>query len=162
MLDAQAAANLRRLQALEERARRARIGHDLGEDAEADMDGMEAAPLFLTRPRESYRLGEGRNVHFEAKLTPITDANLKVEWLKDGQPVTVGHRFRPIHDFGYVALDILGLIEEDSGTYTCRATNLSGQAQIQTLLEVKSKRQMTKIQTIECNMILCLIRFLEI
>ena len=140
VLDAQAAANLRRLQALEERARRARIGHDLGEDAEADMEDLEAAPLFLTRPRESYRLGEGRNVHFEAKLTPITDANLKVEWLKDGQPVTVGHRFRPIHDFGYVALDILGLIEEDSGTYTCRATNLAGQAQIQTLLEVKSKR----------------------
>ena len=50
------------------------------------------------------------------------------------------HRFRPIHDFGYVALDILGLIEEDSGAYTCRAANLAGQAQIQTLLEVKSKR----------------------
>ena len=64
-----------------------------------------------------------------------------------------------------MALDILGLIAEDSGAYTCRATNLSGQAQIQTLLEVKSKRQMiemTKILTIECNMILCLIRFLEI
>ena len=142
VLDAQAAANLRRLQALEERARRPR-GHDLGDGEEADMEDMEAAPLFLTRPRESYRLGEGRNVHFEAKLTPITDPNLKVEWLKDGRPVTVGHRFRPIHDFGYVALDILGLIEEDSGTYTCRAANLAGQAQIQTLLEVKSKRQNT-------------------
>ena len=142
MLDAQAAANLRRLQALEERAKRPR-GHDLGDGDEADMDDMETAPLFLTRPRESYRLGEGRNVHFEAKLTPITDPNLKVEWLKDGQPMTVGSRFRPIHDFGYVALDILGLIEEDTGTYTCRATNLAGQAQIQTLLEVKSKRQMT-------------------
>lgn len=38
----------------------------------------------------------------------------------------VGHRFRPIHDFGYVALDIIDVIEEDTGTYTCRAINLLG------------------------------------
>jgi hypothetical protein len=37
-----------------------------------------------------------------------------------------GHRFRPIHDFGYVALDVIDLIPEDSGVYTCRATNLVG------------------------------------
>lgn len=37
-----------------------------------------------------------------------------------------GHRFRPIHDFGYVALDIVDLIAEDSGTYTCRAVNVVG------------------------------------
>ena len=142
VLDAQAAANLRRLQALEEKAKRSQ-GHDLGAEDDMELDSMEAAPLFLTRPRESYRVPEGRNVHFEAKLTPITDPNLSVEWLKDGRPLTVGHRFRPIHDFGYVALDVLGVIEEDTGSYTCRATNLAGQAQIQTLLEVKSKGQMT-------------------
>ena len=39
------------------------------------------------------------------------------------------HRFRPIHDFGYVALDIVGLIAEDTGTYTCRATNKLGYAE---------------------------------
>jgi len=49
-----------------------------------------------------------------------------VEWLKNGRAITVGHRFRPIHDFGYVALDIIDLIAEDSGTYTCRATNALG------------------------------------
>lgn len=38
----------------------------------------------------------------------------------------VGHRFRPIHDFGYVALDIVDCIAEDSGIYTCRAVNLLG------------------------------------
>ena len=56
-------------------------------------------------------------------MTPVTDPNLYIEWYKDGKPITVGHRFRPIHDFGYVALDIVGLISEDSGTYTCRAVN---------------------------------------
>lgn len=40
--------------------------------------------------------------------------------------IQTGHRFRPIHDFGYVALDIIDVIEEDTGTYTCRAVNLLG------------------------------------
>ncbi len=138
VVDAQSAANLRRLQALEQKAKAAGA-HTLGSDDE-DMDvDQEAAPLFLTRLREGYVVEEGRKVHFEAKLTPITDPNLKVKWLKDGAPMAVGHRFRPIHDFGYVALDIVDVIAEDTGRYTCRATNLAGTAEIETRLECKSK-----------------------
>ena len=36
------------------------------------------------------------------QVEPIADPNLSIEWFKDGRPVTVGHRFRPIHDFGYL------------------------------------------------------------
>ena len=81
---------------------------------------------------------EGRNVHFEAKLEPITDSDLQVEWLLNGEPIIVGHRFRPIHDFGYVALDIIGVIEEDSGTYTCRATNSLGTDEFQLQMDCLS------------------------
>ncbi len=90
-------------------------------------------------PKAKYVTAEGRNVHFEAKVEPITDPNLQIEWLKDGQPVTVGHRFRPIHDFGYVALDIVGVISEDSGRYTCRAVNQAGVAEFNLELECHSK-----------------------
>lgn len=50
-----------------------------------------------------------------------------------------GHRFRPIHDFGYVALDIVDLIAEDSGTYTCRAVNLLGTDEVICTLKCQSK-----------------------
>ena len=46
MLDAQAAANLRRLQALEEKAKRSR-GHDLGDGEEADLDDEDMYQDFL-------------------------------------------------------------------------------------------------------------------
>lgn len=83
-------------------------------------------PRFVTRPKNLENMTEGKHAHFECKVEPVTDPNLKIEWYKNGRPITVGHRFRPIHDFGYVALDIIDLIAEDSGTYTCRATNFIG------------------------------------
>lgn len=71
-------------------------------------------------------MGEGQSCHLEARLTPVEDPNLKVEWLKDGKPLAAGHRFRTFHDFGIVILDILYCYAEDSGTYECRATNQHG------------------------------------
>jgi len=68
-------------------------------------------PKFLTRPKD-LNLKEQMRAHFECKLEPINDPNLTVEWFKDGKPMQVGSRFKPIFDFGYVALDILHLIPE--------------------------------------------------
>lgn len=87
---------------------------------------INVKPRFITKPKSLENMRESQHAHFECKVEPITDTNLKVEWFKNGRPITVGHRFRPIHDFGYVALDIIDLIAEDSGTYTCRAVNLVG------------------------------------
>lgn len=98
-------------------------------------------PRFLTQPKSLGNLREGSHAHFECKLEPQTDSNLKVEWLKNGRPVIVGHRFRPIHDFGYVALDIVDLIAEDSGTYTCRAVNLVGADETTCALDCRSSQQ---------------------
>ena len=39
-----------------------------------------------------------------------------------------GSRFNETVSFGFVALDILQCTAEDTGTYTCRATNALGQA----------------------------------
>lgn len=87
---------------------------------------INVRPRFVTKPKDLNNMREGKHAHFECKLEPVTDTNLKVEWFKNGRPITVGHRFRPIHDFGYVALDIIDVIAEDSGAYTCRAVNLIG------------------------------------
>ena len=39
-----------------------------------------------------------------------------------------GHKIRPQYDFDYVALDLLSVYPEDSGTYTCTARNALGEA----------------------------------
>lgn len=42
--------------------------------------------------------------------------------------ITLGHRFRTYHDFGFVSLDILDVYAEDTGTYICVAKNAMGEA----------------------------------
>lgn len=48
-----------------------------------------------------------------------------------------GHRYKPSHEFGFVSLDILYMYPEDSGVYTCRASNLYGT--VETSSEVKCR-----------------------
>ena len=75
----------------------------------------------------------------EARLTPVEDPNLKVEWFKDGKPLPTGHRFRTFHDFGIVILDILYCYAEDSGTYECKATNKLGSDSISCTIKCSEK-----------------------
>lgn len=81
-------------------------------------------------------LHEGQSVHYECRIEPYPDSNLKIEWLHNGSPLPQGHRFRTTYDFGFAALDILNVYAEDSGDYTCRVTNLNGQAQSSVKLNV--------------------------
>lgn len=96
---------------------------------------VKIKPHFLTKLKDVIQK-EGNSCHFEAKIEPITDPNLRIEWYRNGMPIQLGSRFRLIHDFGYVALDISKLIEEDSGIYTCVATNLMGKDEITANLKV--------------------------
>ncbi|EEB18956.1 conserved hypothetical protein [Pediculus humanus corporis] len=118
ILESQHPSGLEKIQYLEDASRYKR--------SEVTDEVVKMKPKFTTKPKSLENMREGRHAHFECKLEPVTDSNLKVEWYKNGRPITVGHRFRPIHDFGYVALDIIDLITEDSGIYTCRATNMLG------------------------------------
>ena len=99
---------------------------------------VKIKPHFLTSMKDVLQK-EGNSAHFEAKIEPITDPNLRIEWYRNGMPIQFGSRFRLIHDFGYVALDIAKLIEEDSGIYTCVATNLMGKDEITANLKVISE-----------------------
>ena len=57
-------------------------------------------PNFLTKLRNLENAREGQRAHFEAKLEPITDPHLQVEWLKNGEPIIIGHRLeRTIKEF---------------------------------------------------------------
>ena len=63
----------------------------------------------------------------------------QVQWLCNGKPVAQGHRFRTTYDFGFVALDILYAYAEDSGTYSCHATNMLGETTTSCNLKVAAK-----------------------
>lgn len=51
---------------------------------------VKVHPRFLTKFKDLENLREGQNAHFECRLEPITDPNLKVEWFKDGKTLTIG------------------------------------------------------------------------
>lgn len=94
----------------------------------AEIEEIGQKPVFLTPLISLENLKEGDHAHLECRVEPINDANLKIEWYINGKAIRAGHRFRTTHDFGYVALDVLYVYGEDTGTYMCKATNLHGEA----------------------------------
>lgn len=97
------------------------------------------APRFTTQLNGPTNLVEGQSAHYECRIEPYPDPNLQVEWFHNGRPLQNGHRFRTTCDFGFAALDVLTVYAEDSGEYTCRATNRLGQAQSSIKLNVQSR-----------------------
>lgn len=86
----------------------------------------EGAPQFLGNLQD-IELYQHEDVHFEIKLTPVNDPTMTLEWLFNDQPLYTGSRIHHQYDFGFIILSIRGVIPEDSGTYTVRATNALGQ-----------------------------------
>ncbi|KJH46032.1 immunoglobulin I-set domain protein [Dictyocaulus viviparus] len=97
-------------------------------------------PRFVRPLAERIECMENDPVHFEARLQPANDVKMTVEWYHNGAPLPAAHRFRPMFDFGYVALDILYAYPEDSGTYTLVARNELGEAQCSLELLVGSEK----------------------
>lgn len=44
-------------------------------------------PEFITPIKSQKNIQEGGFAHFDARLEPLNDPTLRVEWLKDGKPV---------------------------------------------------------------------------
>lgn len=99
-------------------------------------------PKFLTQIQDVAKLVEGQSAHFEARLIPVDDPDLKVEWFYNGKKLPHGHRYRTFHDFGIVILDILYCYEENSGEYECVATNKLGRDSTKATLKCTSKENL--------------------
>ena len=110
---------------------------------EVQEDSTAQAPVFTSSPK-SIEVAEGQKAHFEARIIPVSDPNLKIEWFLNGQPIKLGSRFREGHDFGFVSLDISHVLPEDGGQYSCRATNALGQAVCSANLGVKANQKIVK------------------
>lgn len=52
----------------------------------AQEETITQAPMF-TMPIKDLRVAENQAAHFEARVIPVGDAKLKVEWLRNGVPI---------------------------------------------------------------------------
>lgn len=96
-------------------------------------------PRFLGPLKGTTKIIEGQRAHFEVRVEPQSDLSMKIEWYHNGQPIMPANRIQTYQDFGYVALDILGVRGEDAGTYTVVARNSLGEAQASASMLVESK-----------------------
>ena len=96
-------------------------------------------PEFKTPIRDQLNIRENGFAHFEARLEPVGDSKLKVEWFKDGRAVEASSRITTFFNFGYVALTIKQVTVNDQGVYTCKATNALGEAATSAKLTVVTK-----------------------
>lgn len=110
-----------------------------GQQAQTPSTPTGGPPKFTTQIADCTKLAEGQSAHFEARLTPVADPDLTVEWYYNGKKLPHGHRYRTFHDFGIVILDILYCYEENSGEYECRAVNKYGQDSTKATLKCVSK-----------------------
>ena len=104
------------------------------------------APIFTASVRD-LQVVEGAPAHFEAKLVPIGDPTLKVEWLKDGKPIDASNRMSTLHDFGFVAMDLKYTRPSDAGRYSIRAVNTLGEATVSANLRVVSAQSGADMET---------------
>lgn len=103
---------LEQIQFLEDRSKYSR--------SEVIDEVTKQAPVFTTSLK-NVEIKEGQRAHFECRLIPVSDPTMKVEWYHNNAPLKSGSRFSETNNFGFVALDIMGCLPDDSGTYTCRA-----------------------------------------
>lgn len=79
---------------------------------------------------------EGHNVKL---TTNISGPELVVKWLKDGQAVERGPKFRILINEGIVVLEIIKPTGKDCGEYTCMATNNNGTAATSAIVTIYEK-----------------------
>ena len=104
-------------------------------------------PVFTAQMRD-VQVVEGAPAHFEAKLIPIGDPKLRVDWLKDGKPIEASNRMSTLHDFGFVAMDLKYTRPSDAGRYSIRASNGLGEATVSANLKVISSKGGADVETL--------------
>lgn len=80
-----------------------------------------------------------------AKIHPVGDPTLQIQWFKDGVPMQMSSRANTVYRFGFLALDLLGLMESDAGVYTCVVSTSRGTAESSATLSVLRKSRSSSV-----------------
>ncbi|MEQ2219931.1 hypothetical protein ILYODFUR_000155 [Ilyodon furcidens] len=97
---------------------------------------VKVKPVFKHRivPLE---INVGNTARFECDTEDAPNVNFK--WFKDGHPIKEGDKYRIISRFTASSLDILSPAKDDSGEYTCKASNQHGSDECSAPLTVTEK-----------------------
>lgn len=131
IFDSQHPGGLQKIQQLEDSSRYARSA--------AEEVTVTQKPRFLGPLKGTNKIVEGQRAHFEVRVEPQNDLTMTIEWYFNGKVLMSANRTQTYHDFGYIALDILSVRSEDSGTYTVVARNALGEAQAAASMTVECK-----------------------
>ena len=94
-------------------------------DDEASEKESNEAPKFV-QAFNNVTVSEGDKAFFEAKLEPKADSSIKLDWTFNGKPLQESSRYKKVHSFGIVILEIGNVSSTDAGSYMCTATNKAG------------------------------------
>uniref|UniRef100_A0A3Q3GVP7 Ig-like domain-containing protein n=1 Tax=Labrus bergylta TaxID=56723 RepID=A0A3Q3GVP7_9LABR len=67
--------------------------------------------------------------------------NVSFKWFKDGHPIKEGDKYRIISRFSTASLELLSPNKDDSGEYTCKASNQHGSDECSASLSVTGKNK---------------------
>lgn len=96
-------------------------------------------PVFTQPLQNIDAIPEGQTAHFECRLIPVGDPNLRVEWYRNDKILEDSSRITKQHDFGYVSMDIQHVRDDDEGVYMCRAVNPLGEAVTTAAMKIRTK-----------------------
>lgn len=88
-------------------------------------------------------------IHFEARIEPVGDPSMRVDWFINGRPLPASSRATTTFKFGFISLDLLSIVLHDSGEYTVRVTNNSGSAESTALLSVQGEKSECIFYTVD-------------
>lgn len=97
-------------------------------------DSLMCPPSFLTglKPEQSFKDGD----RLELKVQVKGDPDPQVTWTKDGKPISSNEVMEVKYKNGVASVIIDELFPEDSGKYTCKATNTKGSVETSSKISV--------------------------
>ena len=99
-----------------------------------------SAPQFMS-PLMNVNVNEGERAHFEAKVGPVGDPSMVVEWYCNGVLIPASSRINTACQFGFVSMDMLNTSMSDAGEYTCVVKSDSGLDKSFCTLTVMAKKE---------------------
>ncbi|CAB4067572.1 TTN [Lepeophtheirus salmonis] len=117
------------------------IGRRLEPEPQNEPEQKFGQPTFVT-PLHDLTINEGDKIRFDAKISPVGDPSLTVEWFFNGNPIPSSSRMNSTCQFGFVSLDMLNSTTSDCGEYTCVIMNEGGTDHCSSQLMVRQRKEM--------------------
>lgn len=79
----------------------------------------------------------GSSIHMECKVSGSLP--ISAQWFKDGKEISTGAKYRLVCHENTVSLEVSNLELEDTANYTCKVSNVAGDAACSGILTVKGE-----------------------